>query len=140
MLTSIFTGDQSFSHVTNWKNKPKSSEWSLHEDKPMPPVMKPSRIAVWSLRRLFPSFPVSRNALLVFTLFLCVILFVNIGCDAASLSMREMDDYMAPYVDAYAVDNGSFQPESLRLKKWASQLRFGKRAANNGWASQVRFG
>ncbi|KAI1702905.1 hypothetical protein DdX_15239 [Ditylenchus destructor] len=65
---------------------------------------------------------------------------LNIGCEAASLSMREIDDYMAPYVDAYAVDNGSWQPESLRLKKWASQLRFGKRAASNGWASQVRFG
>uniref|UniRef100_A0A914BZN0 Uncharacterized protein n=1 Tax=Acrobeloides nanus TaxID=290746 RepID=A0A914BZN0_9BILA len=36
------------------------------------------------------------------------------------------------------------QPEvdsnNLRLKKWATQLRYGKRGGPSGWASQVRFG
>uniref|UniRef100_A0A915CX66 Uncharacterized protein n=1 Tax=Ditylenchus dipsaci TaxID=166011 RepID=A0A915CX66_9BILA len=77
------------------------------------------------------------------SMFMIAFIFAVIVCvnvTEAALSMEDdyngkIDSYMAPYVDAMHED---WQPESLRLKKWASQLRFGKRG--NGWASQVRFG
>ncbi|KAH7728794.1 hypothetical protein AAVH_03164 [Aphelenchoides avenae] len=67
-------------------------------------------------------------------LFLSVIaVYANYPQDAP-----EMSQYFPAYGGGWQADY-EWSPENTRIKKWASQLRFGKRGGQ-GWASQVRFG
>uniref|UniRef100_A0AC34R8M9 Uncharacterized protein n=1 Tax=Panagrolaimus sp. JU765 TaxID=591449 RepID=A0AC34R8M9_9BILA len=49
--------------------------------------------------------------------------------------VKRLPEYDPAYIPAGLWD----LDEGVRLKKWASQLRFGKRSGSS-WASQVRFG
>ncbi|KAL7076295.1 hypothetical protein ACQ4LE_004726 [Meloidogyne hapla] len=55
----------------------------------------------------------------------------------------EDDNIVSPYAIGWSPEN-EWTMDPLRLKKWSTQLRYGKRAVSafrrSPWSSQVRFG
>ncbi|KAF7632724.1 hypothetical protein Mgra_00007865 [Meloidogyne graminicola] len=59
------------------------------------------------------------------------------------LNIKTLDNIVLPYAIGWSPEN-EWTMDPLRLKKWSTQLRYGKRAASafrrSPWSSQVRFG
>uniref|UniRef100_A0A914HTH7 Uncharacterized protein n=1 Tax=Globodera rostochiensis TaxID=31243 RepID=A0A914HTH7_GLORO len=102
------------------------------------------------------------SLLLLLSLFLLSLIVVTTECRAGLIALEELDNQIGPYSVEWqlapetaggnvgvgdSAEGENWVPELLRLRKrWATQLRFGKKAvaAADGpirqWASQVRFG
>nr|CAD2197301.1 unnamed protein product [Meloidogyne enterolobii] len=59
------------------------------------------------------------------------------------LNVETLDNIVSPYAIGWSPEN-EWTMDPIRLKKWSTQLRYGKRAVSafrrSPWSSQVRFG